>query len=67
MYLKSKAFIINCQLERQGGTNMSVAPRCISCGLVRYKIIADNTKLRLTCNRCGYDLYYMRIDRNDIE
>ena len=65
--MKSKAFIINTQLTIGGGRNMNVSPRCISCGLGTYKIIADNTKLRLTCNRCGYDLYYMRINRNDIE
>ena len=65
--MKNKAFIINCQLERQGGRSINVSPICVSCGLGTYKIIADNTKLRLTCNRCGYDLYYMRIKRNDIE
>lgn len=65
MKTKSQAFIINCVIQRLGGRNANVSPRCNVCGFEQLKIIANNTTLKLICNRCYNEIHYMRINRND--
>lgn len=65
MKTKSTAFIINSSLFPGYGRNRVSSPTCQKCNLGTYKIYATNERLKLTCDRCLYEIHYMRINRND--
>lgn len=65
MRTKSESFIITSRLFSGYGRNKVSAPICIKCGLGEYKVIANNITCKLQCDRCLYEIHYMRIRRNE--